>query len=105
MAGTDEKCVCIDTRVMDKCIAQKDSFIARYDVIVTSYDEIVKKLSAQWKGKGADAFLSDAKKIRTNITGIADMLSTMCSALEDCREVIRNSDSSLAEFNRNPNQN
>ena len=96
--------VCIDTRVFDRCIQKKENFISRYDEIVTFYDEIVKKLGDNWEGRGADTFLSDAKKVRTNIKGISDILSTMCNTLEDCREVVGDCDKSLADLNRNPNQ-
>ncbi len=101
-SAANSEYVCIDTRVFDRCIEQKDNFIRRYDEIVTFYDEIVKKLGDNWKGQGADAFLDDAKVVRTNIKGISDILSTMCNTLEDCREVVRDCDKSLEDLNRNP---
>ena len=103
MADNNEY-IAYDTRVFDRCIAMKDTFISRYDEIVTFYDEIVKRLSADWKGYGADTFISDAKVVRTNITGIADILATMCSTLQDCREVIEDYDKHLGEFNRDPDK-
>lgn len=93
---------CVDTRVFDRCIQQKDSFIRRYDKIVTDYDKIVNRLDSNWKGAGADTFLKDAKVVRTNIKGIADILAGMCSVLEDCRTVLDEVDKGLGEMNRNP---
>lgn len=101
-ANSNSEYHCIDTRVMDNCINKRESFISRYDEIVTFYDEIIKGLEGNWEGKGADTFFSDAKEIRTNITGIADILAHMCNALRDCRDVVADCDSSLADLNRNP---
>lgn len=94
----------IDTRVMDVCINKKDSFISKYAEISSYYDEIIKKLKPNWKGEGADVFFDDAGKVRTNISGIADILSTMCSTLNDCREIFGDCDKSLGDFNRDPDQ-
>ena len=96
---------CIDTRVFDRCIEKKQSFISRYDEIVSYYDEIVDKLEDNWEGLGANTFIKDAKVVRTNIKGIADILSHMCNTLEDCREVIAECDHALEDLNRNPDQN
>lgn len=97
-----EGCKCIDTRTFDKCIRMKENYIQRYAEIVSSYDEIVKRLAENWEGEAAETFINDAKVVRTNITGIADILSTMCSALEDMRASFAECDSSLGEFNRDP---
>ncbi|SDA23107.1 hypothetical protein SAMN02910447_02285 [Ruminococcus sp. YE71] len=102
MADNNNQMVAYDTRVFDRCIAMKDTFISRYDEIVTFYDEIVKRLGENWMGYGAEAFISDATVVRKNITGIADILSTMCSTLEDVREVIVEYDKHLGEYNRDP---
>ena len=96
--------IAIDSRDMDRCINMKDTFISRYDDIVTSYDEIVARLSENWKGYGAETFISDAKVVRTNITGIADILSTMCSTLQEVRVIIGEVDKQIADYNRNPDQ-
>ena len=94
--------VCIDSRVIDRCIEQKDSFISRYDKIVTDYNQIVDRLSQNWKGKGADTFIKDARVVRTNIKGIADILASMVNVLTDIRQVIGDVDRQLGENNRNP---
>lgn len=96
--------ICIDTRVFDRCIQRKDGFIRRYDKIITDYNKIIDRLSQNWKGRGADTFITDAGKIRTNIKGIADILANMCNVLEDCRTVIAQTDSMLSEYNRNPDE-
>lgn len=93
---------CVDTRVFDRCLQKKDSFIRRYDKIVTDYDNIVDRLDRNWKGSGAETFIKDARVVRTNITGIADILAAMCSVLEDCRSVLGEVDRGLGEMNRNP---
>ena len=94
--------ICIDSRVIDRCIEQKDSFISRYDKIVTDYNQIVDRLSQNWKGKGADTFIKDARVVRTNIKGIADILASMVNVLTDIRQVIGDVDRQLGENNRNP---
>ena len=93
---------CIDTRVFDRCIEQKDSFIRRYDKIVTDYDKIVERLGSNWSGEGASTFLEDARIVRTNITGIADILANMVNVLTDIRQVLGEVDHQLGESNRNP---
>lgn len=93
---------CIDTRIMDRCIEKKDSFIARYDKIVTDYDKIVADLSGNWFGEGAHAFIEDARVVRTNITGIADILANMVNVLVDIRAVVGEVDHQLGDMNRNP---
>ena len=94
--------ICIDSRVIDRCIEQKDSFISRYDKIVTDYNQIVDRLSQNWKGKGADTFIKDARVVRRNIKGIADILASMVNVLTDIRQVIGDVDRQLGENNRNP---
>ncbi len=93
---------CVDTRVFDRCIQQKDEFIRRYSSITTRYHQIIRHM--EWYGEGALAFIEDANKVRTNLTGIGDILSTMCNVLEDCRTVIEQADKELGEVNRNPDQ-
>ncbi len=93
---------CIDTRVMDRCIAKKDNFIRRYDQINSKYAEILKKM--EWQGEGADAFFDDANKVRTNLKGIGDILANMCNVLVEIRAVIEETDKGLGECNRNPEQ-
>ena len=104
MAGNGDRCVCIDTRAFDKCIRMKENFITRYAQIGEQYEKIVKELDRNWDGLGAQTFISDAQVIRKNITGIADILSAMCDALEDMRASFGECDHSLGEFNRNPEQ-
>lgn len=100
MAASNNEYHCIDTRVMDRCMQKKDEFIRRYAAITTRYDAIMKKI--EWYGEGANAFIDDANKVRTNLTGIGDILSTMCNVLKDCRTIVEEVDKSLAESNRNP---
>lgn len=98
----DGECKVLDTRKFDEAIAKKDDLIKQYDELNATYDKIVKDLENNWEGYGAEAFMTDAKSVRQNITGIYDILKTMCDTLVDCKEVFAECDSSLGEFNRNP---
>ena len=92
----------LDTRAFDRAIAQKDSLVREYTAINTEYERAVSALLSNWKGKGAEAFRDDAKKVKENITGIYDILKIMCDTLTDCREVFGECDKSLGDYNRNP---
>lgn len=90
----------LDTRAFDAFIAARLDLIRKYDELVKEYDEIVGTLLENWKGRGALAFREDAQQIRTNITGIRDILTTMCDTLADCRAVFGECDTSLGNVNR-----
>lgn len=94
--------ITLDTRAFDKVLAEKDTLVNEYDAINDEYDRIVFELLKNWKGKGASAFKDDAKKVKTNITGIYDILKMMCDTLTDCREIFAECDKALGDFNRNP---
>ena len=100
--AASEGYVVLDTKVFDQFIEQSVSFEERYRAINESYDEIVRTLLANWEGEGADAFRTDANAVRSNITGIYDILKTMCDTLKDCRQVFAEADTALGEYNRNP---
>ena len=95
---------CIDTRVFDRCIKAKTQYTRKLAELTTRYEKTVAKLKESWQGQGADAFFNDAQKVRTNLKGIADILGNMCNVMEECRTVIANTDKSLGDFNRNPDQ-
>ena len=99
----DEGYVILDTRVIDKVIAQRESLMNSYKEINDEYDRIVRDLARNWKGRGADAFQKDAKAVKRNITGIYDILRTMCDTLTDCRAVFSECDSGLGNYNRSQN--
>lgn len=92
----------IDSRAFDNCRELRQSFINRYAQITTRYDRIIQDLSDSWKGESADLFLDDARVIRKNICGIADILALMCDTLDDIQEQLKKTDDSLGEFNRDP---
>ena len=94
--------VCIDSRAMRICKEKKQDFINRYNAISVRYDWIIRDLSENWKGEAAELFLSDASVIRKNIGGIADILSIMCSTLDDVIAAFSKTDASLGEFSRSP---
>ena len=89
----------IDTAYIDEAIAKRDHLIAEYDRINLEYDRIIAELMNNWQGRGADAFRSDAAKVKTNIAGIYDILKLMCDTLEDCKRIIAEADGALGEYN------
>lgn len=102
MTMKDNEYVLLDTRVFDTAAEKKNQFLSTYNKINRDYEAIVIELLQNWKGRGADAFARDAGTVRANLTGIYDILKTMCDALTDCREIFDECDTALAEFNRNP---
>lgn len=94
--------VVLDTKAFDAFIEQKESILQRYNDINATYDNIVETLLESWIGRGANAFRSDAKKVKDNISGIYDVLKIMCDTLTDCRQVFDECDHALGDFNRNP---
>lgn len=98
----NEELILLDTRAIDKAIAMREEVLTEFDAINEKFDGIVEKLLDKWKGAGADAFRKDAQTVRTNITGLNDILKTMCDMLEECREIFAKCDSALGEFNKNP---
>lgn len=100
----NEEYVKLDTGVFNSVIGRKEYLISLYDKINDDYDNIVKTLLKDWKGEGAVAFKDDAKKVKTNITGIYDILKTMCDTLVDCGRVFGECDLSLEEYNQNPGE-
>lgn len=91
----------LDTRAFENFINSQEKLKNRYSSIKNQYGQIIKNLTENWKGGGADAFLEDSQKVMINITGIQDILSTMCDILSDCRDVFAECDSSLGTNNRN----
>ena len=98
----DDGFVLLDTRCFDQAIAMRPSLVQQYEKIDTTYTETVETLLKNWKGRGAEAFADDARTVKTNITGIFEILKVMCDTLEDCREVFAECDKSLGDYNRNP---
>lgn len=94
--------LCLDTKAFDAAINTKDALLNAYVEINADYDRIINKLMTNWKGKGAIAFSSDAKTVKSNIIGIFDILKIMCDTLTDCRAIFGECDASLGEYNRNP---
>ncbi|MBE6717557.1 MAG: hypothetical protein E7573_11640 [Ruminococcaceae bacterium] len=92
----------LDTKSFDVAIGKKDDLIKKYNDINEEYDRIVNSLLNNWEGRGADAFKEDARTVKTNIVGIFDILRTMCDTLTDCKEIFAECDTSLGNYNRNP---
>ncbi len=82
---------------------QRSSLISRYDEITQRYKAIVKGLTegdpVGWKGSGAEAFKEDSAKVIANLSGIKDILTTMCDTLSDCLEIYQECDSELKKNN------
>ena len=96
----DDEYKLLDTRIIDAVVAQKNHWLQSYEAISTSYDEAVNGLLDNWQGRGADAFREDTQAVRRNISGVFDILRTMCDTLSDCREVFSECDSGLGNYNR-----
>lgn len=94
-----EEHVLIDTALIDKAVSRKEHILSEYNAINDEYDRIIRDLLKSWQGKGADAFRRDAEKVKSNISGIYDILKIMCDTLEDCKEIIAEADTSLGNYN------
>ena len=92
--------VLLDTDAIDEAISKKEDFLTRYDQINQDFDKIVENLLENWRGRGAHAFEHDANEVRTNLTGIYDILKTMCDVLTDVRELIGEVDSAIGHADR-----
>ena len=90
----------LNTSYIMDFISKENEIKREYQEMRDRYNAIVKELTENWKGRGADAFADDSKKVVANIAGIEDVLSTVCDTLNDCLEIIRESDSSLGAGNR-----
>lgn len=90
----------LDTSKFEGFLSKSSEWNNEYKRIQDQYDEIVKFLESNWKGRGADAFVDDAKKIKTNIVGIGDALKTMCDILSDCEDILSSSDTSIGKLNQ-----
>lgn len=90
----------LDTGAFEKFISSRTQLKERYQEIRDRYNRIVQDLMNGWKGRGAEAFESDTEKIITNITGLQDILATMCDTLQDCRSIFDQCDTSLGSGNR-----
>ncbi|MEE0954243.1 MAG: hypothetical protein U0L49_00335 [Eubacterium sp.] len=98
----DERFQLLDTKAFDRALSKKQSLINSYDSINNEYDRIVNDLLKNWKGRGADAFKKDATTVKTNLTGIFDILKIMCDTLTDAKTVFTECDTVIGDFNRNP---
>lgn len=96
----DDSYVLLDTKAIDTFIAERSSLLSEYESIEKEYKRIVTDLCDVWKGKGADAFKKDAERISKNISGLGDILETVCDKAQDIRDVFSECDSDLGESNR-----
>lgn len=90
----------LDTQAFNDFIDNKDTFLTEYTKIQSDYNKIVEDLVKIWKGRGATAFYEDAMTIKSNISGIADILQTMCDMLTDCKNVFDECDAALNKVNK-----
>lgn len=81
-------------------INMRQSLLEKYDELGKEYDNIVEVLLLDWKGRGADAFRDEAKKVKSNLVGIEDVLKTMCDRLADCAAKYKSCDAALGKANR-----
>ena len=94
--------VCINTKEIDRALYLLDLNNFKLGTLLWKYDVIVETVNRNWKGKAADAFVKDAKGIRSNLGDISEVLKTLKDVVAECREVIDACDKSLGEFNRDP---
>lgn len=92
--------VLLDTKSFDEFISAKESILSKYDQLDSDYHAIVDELLANWQGDGARAFAKDVHKVKNNITGIKEILKTMCDTLTDCRDIYGECDNALGKANR-----
>ena len=92
----------LDTKKIQSAISMREGILTKYDKINSEYDRIVKTLLENWKGSGAEAFEKDAKNVKTNLTGVYEILKIMCDTLTDCVSVFQECDAGLGGYNRNP---
>ena len=90
----------LDTNKFNSFINARSSLLSEYERINQRFNSVVQNLTGNWQGQGADAFVQDAQKVRTNIGGIQDILRTMCDTLIDCRDVFQECDTSLGSANQ-----
>ena len=90
----------LDTQAFENFINSQNSLQTRYSNVSIKYKEIVRDLTSNLKGRGADAFREDSEKVMRNITSIQDILTTMCNTLSDCIEIFSECDISLGNANR-----
>ena len=94
--------VLLDTGIIKNALSRKAEFLKRYDDLRDEYVRIVKELSENWKGYGADAFSKDALKVQKKIGSIYDILKTMSDTIDDCITVFSECDTSLGKYNEDP---
>jgi uncharacterized protein YukE len=102
MTRMSDGCVTLDTKAFDAVSDVREKLIHDYNQINEDYISIVETLLSNWAGYGADAFKKDAIKVKENISGIADILQTMCDTLADCRLVFAEADKGMGEYNAAP---
>ena len=90
----------LDTRIIDSVISQREHWMLTYSEIDRNYRDAVNKLLGNWQGRGADAFREDTRAVQRNITGVYDILRTMCDTLTDCRKLFSERDAGLGNYNR-----
>ncbi len=90
----------LDVNAIDRFIELKPVMNSMYSDLCKEYDSIVAALASEWRGRGGDAFVKDAIKVKSNIKGIKDVLNTMCDMLIDCRNFFEECDNSIGSANR-----
>jgi WXG100 family type VII secretion target len=90
---------CIKSEFLDKAISKREAILEKYNEINEELDSIVEELLKNWKGQGADAFRSDVDKVKKNMSGLYDVLKTICDSIEDCQYLIAKDDKALGDYN------
>ena len=90
----------LHTQALDDFIAACPVFLRRYQSILTTYQSACQTLLQTWKGRGADAFAQDEKMMLTCLQQSEQVLSTLFTAVKDCRDLYLEADSGLGAQNR-----
>ena len=88
----------LDVNKIRDFIEKGASFSTRSDDINKSIGDTVRDLlDNHWKGDGADAFKTDTENVMANISGVKEILDTMCSTLSECVQIYEQVDRANAD--------
>jgi WXG100 family type VII secretion target len=95
MAGNVER---LDTISFGPTIQAYTNHISTFDSIRTGVTTITNNVTntSNWRGKGRDAFLDDANKVRHNLQDITDIMTEMRDALQKAQDNYQTSDNAMA---------
>lgn len=90
----------LHTQALDDFLGICPDFLNQYQTIITAYKSTCQTLLRSWKGRGADAFAQDEKMMLACLQQTEQVLSTLYTAVKDCRDLYAEADSGLGAQNR-----